>query len=77
MIALLGLVLVGGAGLAIANGANDNGKPVATLIGSGVLSQKKGLGLAFWTTLAGSLAAALWIPASCGPSVAKGWSVPR
>jgi PiT family inorganic phosphate transporter len=60
MNALLGLVLVGGAGLAVANGANDNGKPVATLIGSGVLSQKKGLGLAFWTTLAGSLAAALW-----------------
>jgi PiT family inorganic phosphate transporter len=57
---LLGFVLVGGAGLAIANGANDNGKPVATLIGSGVLSPRRGLGLAFWTTLAGSLTAALW-----------------
>lgn len=60
MTLLLGLMFVGGAGLAIANGANDNGKPVATLIGSGVLTQRQGLGLAFWTTLAGALAAALW-----------------
>lgn len=57
---LLGFLFAGGAGLAIANGANDNGKPVATLIGSGALTQRQGLGLAFWTTLAGALAAALW-----------------
>lgn len=60
MTLLIGLMFVGGAGLAVANGANDNGKPVATLIGSGVLTQRRGLGLAFWTTLAGALAAAWW-----------------
>lgn len=54
------LLFLSGAGVAVANGANDNGKAVATLIGSGVLSQRRGLGLAFWTTLAGALAAALW-----------------
>lgn len=54
------LLFAGGLGVAVANGANDNGKPVATLIGSGILSMRRGLGLAFWTTLAGALMAAWW-----------------
>jgi inorganic phosphate transporter, PiT family len=49
-----------GVGLALFNGANDNGKPVATLIGSGIASLRQGLGWGFWTTLAGSLCAVIW-----------------
>ncbi|MCI0587064.1 MAG: inorganic phosphate transporter [Planctomycetes bacterium] len=48
--------------LAFANGANDNGKGVATLIGSGALGERRSLFLALLSTLAGSLAAALLAP---------------
>lgn len=60
MIALFFLVALAGLGLALANGANDNGKPVATLIGSGALTSHQGLAWGFWTTLAGSLFALFW-----------------
>ena len=46
--------------LAFANGANDNGKGVATLIGSGTLSLRAAVWLAAGATLAGSVAA-LWL----------------
>lgn len=57
---MLVLVTLAGFGLALANGANDNGKPVATLIGSGAFTPRQGLAWSFWTTLAGSLFALLW-----------------
>ncbi len=57
---LLFLTIIAGFGVALVNGANDNGKPVATLIGSGICTPRQGLGWGFWTTLAGSLCALIW-----------------
>lgn len=51
------LVLIAGAFLALSNGANDNFKGVATLLGSKTTSYKVALVWATMTTLAGSIAA--------------------
>lgn len=51
------LVVIVGLMLAFANGANDNFKPVATLLGSGTTSYRRALGWASVTTLAGSVTA--------------------
>lgn len=54
------LLAVGGAvAIALANGANDNGKGVATLVGAQVLSRRKALWLAHFATLAGAVASVL------------------
>lgn len=53
------LALLAGVGLALANGANDNCKGVATLIGGRVISQVKALRLAHATTFLGCLASVL------------------
>jgi PiT family inorganic phosphate transporter len=46
--------------LSFANGANDNGKGVATLVGSGLVPIRRALLLALVATAAGGLAAILW-----------------
>jgi inorganic phosphate transporter, PiT family len=46
--------------LAYANGANDNFKGVATLLGSGTSDYRRALMWACWTTLAGSISA-VWL----------------
>ena len=51
------VVLLVGALLAFANGANDNFKGVATLLGSGTTSHKRALVWATVTTALGSLTA--------------------
>ena len=53
-------LLVAVALLAYANGANDNFKGVATLLGSGTCNYRRALGWACLTTLAGSLGA-IWL----------------
>jgi inorganic phosphate transporter, PiT family len=60
MLLLSLLLLLGGIGLAISNGANDNGKPVSTLIGSGAFPARMGVRLATVATLLGSLCAVWW-----------------
>src|SRR4051794_36416223 len=55
----LALILVAVVALAYANGANDNFKGVATLLGSGTTDYRRALAWATVTTLIGSLAAAL------------------
>ena len=45
--------------LAWANGANDNGKGVATLVGSGALSERRALQLALSSTALGAVASVL------------------
>lgn len=52
------IVLIAVAGLAYANGANDNFKGVATLLGSGTTDYRRALAWATATTLLGSLTAA-------------------
>ncbi len=52
--------LVGGLFLAFANGANDNFKGVATLLGSGTTHYRKALLWATVTTAVGSLLALVW-----------------
>ncbi|MEM1209288.1 MAG: inorganic phosphate transporter [Planctomycetota bacterium] len=59
---LVGLIVASAIGLAFANGANDNSKGVATLIGGGVLRIKPALIYAAVTTAMGSVAA-IWIGA--------------
>ncbi|MEM7626479.1 MAG: inorganic phosphate transporter [Planctomycetota bacterium] len=59
---LIGTTLVAAATLAFANGANDNSKGVATLIGSGLLKLKPAIVYAAVATAAGSVAA-VWIGA--------------
>jgi PiT family inorganic phosphate transporter len=54
--AILGAVLF----LAYANGANDNFKGVATLLGSRTAGYRKALSWATVTTLAGSLGAGIY-----------------
>ncbi len=54
------LVLISACLLAFANGANDNSKGVATLIGSRTLSLKHAIWLAAIATFAGSLASAFF-----------------
>ena len=54
------LIIISMVFLAYANGANDNFKGVATLLGSHTLSHKHALILATITTLAGSLTAAFF-----------------
>ncbi len=56
------LIMVFAVALAFANGANDNSKGVATLIGSGLLPEKKAILYAGAATLLGSLAA-VWLGA--------------
>jgi len=53
----LAIILIAALCLAYANGANDNFKGVATLLGSGTTSYRKALWWATATTLLGSLAA--------------------
>jgi inorganic phosphate transporter, PiT family len=55
----LALILLAVAGLAYANGANDNFKGVATLFGSGTTDYRRALAWATFTTLLGSLTAVL------------------
>ncbi|MFQ5345439.1 MAG: anion permease [Mariprofundus sp.] len=57
---LLLLIFAGMLFLAYANGANDNFKGVATLLGSNTLSHRKSLAWATVTTLAGALTAAFF-----------------
>jgi PiT family inorganic phosphate transporter len=57
------LLMVAAAGLAFANGANDNFKGVATLFGSGTSEYRPTLIFANLTTLAGSCAAFVWAEA--------------
>ncbi|MBI4483427.1 MAG: inorganic phosphate transporter [Acidobacteria bacterium] len=61
MVPVLGLLAV--VFLSYANGANDNSKGVATLIGSGTLTERQGILLALATTLAGAALSALWAEA--------------
>ena len=56
---ILALTLVAGVGLAYANGANDNMKGAATLVGCGVADHRKALIWATASTVAGSLLALL------------------
>ena len=56
------LIVMFAVALAFANGANDNSKGVATLIGGGLLSRKKAILYAGAATLLGSLAA-IWFGA--------------
>ncbi|RMD82764.1 MAG: anion permease [Candidatus Dadabacteria bacterium] len=56
--ALLATVLL----LAFANGANDNPKGMATLIGCGSISRQRALVLASAATAVGSLGSAVWAP---------------
>ncbi|MCI0332888.1 MAG: inorganic phosphate transporter [Planctomycetes bacterium] len=53
----IGIVLLSGLVLAYANGANDNFKGVATLLGSGTANYRRALAWATATTLLGSLMA--------------------
>ncbi|MEM8738947.1 MAG: inorganic phosphate transporter [Planctomycetota bacterium] len=59
---LIGIVAGAAIGLAFANGANDNAKGVATLIGSGLVRLKPAIIYAGITTAMGSVAA-IWIGA--------------
>ena len=59
---LIGVTLAAAAVLAFANGANDNSKGVATLIGSGLVKLKPAVIYAAAATAAGSVAA-IWIGA--------------
>lgn len=54
------LILLAVLALSYANGANDNFKGVATLLGSGTTNYRKAILWATIMTLAGSLAAAFW-----------------
>ena len=66
------LIVVFAVALAFANGANDNSKGVATLIGGGLLSTKKAILYAGVATLLGS-AAAIWLGAElAGKFTGKG-----
>ena len=60
--AITGIVIGAAIGLAFANGANDNAKGVATVIGSGLLRVKPAILYAAVTTAMGSVAA-IWIGA--------------
>ena len=60
MSVLLMVSALAGLGIALFNGANDNGKPVATLIGSGILSLRRGLLWGNIATLLGAVAAIVW-----------------
>ncbi len=53
------LAIIAAAVLAFANGANDNAKGVATLVGSGTMSQRSALRYAAVATILGSFAAVL------------------
>lgn len=53
------LAIIAAGVLAFANGANDNAKGVATLVGSGTMSQRSALRYAAVATLLGSFAAVL------------------
>jgi PiT family inorganic phosphate transporter len=53
------LLLAAAIAVAFANGANDNAKGVATLLGAGILGRRGAIAWATLTTLAGSLAAVL------------------
>src|SRR3954452_13711534 len=55
----LAIIVLAVIGLAYANGANDNFKGVATLLGSGTTGYRRALAWATLTTLLGSLAAVL------------------
>lgn len=61
-LALIGVVLGAALALAFANGANDNSKGVATLIGSGLVRLRPAVIYAAVATAAGSVAA-VWIGA--------------
>ena len=54
------LSIASGVGVAGANGANDNAKGVATLVGANVLSQGRALWLGHIATFAGAVAS-VWI----------------
>ncbi len=56
---LIAVVVAGALALAFANGANDNAKGVATLIGAGRLAPRAAIGYATLMTLLGSAAALL------------------
>lgn len=66
------LPVIAGAGLAYANGANDNFKGVATLYGSGVLSFRVALATATVATWIGSVAALLLAGELVGAFSGKG-----
>jgi phosphate/sulfate permease len=57
---MISFLLLGGVGLAVSNGANDHGKVVSTLIGSGAFSSRLGVRLATVATFLGSLIAVWW-----------------
>lgn len=59
--------------VAYANGANDNFKGVATLLGSGTTNYRKALGWATITTLAGSVAAYFLATKLISLFQGKGW----
>ncbi len=59
LLMILVILLLASLVLAFANGANDNFKGVATLLGSGTTSYRAALAWATVTTLLGSLAAVL------------------
>ncbi|MEM6551628.1 MAG: inorganic phosphate transporter [Planctomycetota bacterium] len=61
-VVLIGVILVAAVALAFANGANDNSKGVATLVGSGLVRMKPAIVYAAVATAAGSVAA-VWIGA--------------
>ena len=52
-------LLLAAVAVAFANGANDNSKGVATLLGAGIMGQRRAIAWATVTTLAGSFAAVL------------------
>jgi len=53
------LLLAAATAVAFANGANDNGKGVATLLGAGILGRRSAIAWATLTTFAGSSCAVL------------------
>jgi PiT family inorganic phosphate transporter len=53
-------VVLGGAALAVSNGAIDNGKPVAMMIGRGAFSIRDGMRVSAIATLLGALSAVWW-----------------
>ncbi|MGH9338163.1 MAG: inorganic phosphate transporter [Acidobacteriota bacterium] len=57
---MIWVLFIAAISLAYANGANDNFKGVATLLGSRTIDYRRALAWACWTTLAGSISA-FWV----------------
>ena len=77
---MLAILILAALLVAFANGANDNAKGVATLIGSGMAKLKPALKWANLTTLLGALAAipmALWVNTNLVKTFSGGGLMPK